>query len=304
LKKQGFALALTLWIIAMMSLVSVLYLSYGKKVVNKSRQLNQKLHLTFKAESMVELLKFYGSTGVFESTYMQNKFVQEYFSLFPKKMLIDSTKMVWDNTTIVLQDTAGLIDLSDTIAIANYIKFETQELKDKKDIIEDSISDWLDTDQFSKLNGAEDSFYQKYKYQSRDSAYFVAPEELFLLRGIEDLNSSVKDKILSVLVMSDYKKQNIATLDNVLLKRIFNISKSDLIQLKKLKEANDLNRFMLFFSTIYKENYDFESVGARASKILKITIICSNKNIKKEIKFLIDFRESKDKIFKILNYQD
>ena len=304
MRRNGFALALTLWIVAMMSLVSVLYLSYGKKVVQKSSQLHQKLALTFKAESMVELLKFYGSTGSFESTFMQNTLIQELFPLFPKKIFIDSTKVVWDNTSIILQDTAGLIDMSDTVAVANYIKYEGQELKDKKDIIEDSISDWLDKDSFSKLNGAEDSFYQKYGYESRDRDYFVSVEELFLLRGMRDFNYSTQNRLLSSLVMSDYKKRNIATLNSELLKRIFNLSRRDLMELEKLKKEGDLTRFNLFFSTIYKENYDFESDGSRPSRIIRAKIICSNKNIKKEITFLIDFTENNYKVFQILNYKD
>jgi len=40
MKKSGFSLALTLWIVAIMSLAAALYLGYAKKVVTKSRQLN------------------------------------------------------------------------------------------------------------------------------------------------------------------------------------------------------------------------------------------------------------------------
>ena len=304
MKKSGFALALTLWIVAMMSLVSVFYLSYGKKVVQKSSQLHQKLALTFKAESIIELLKFYGSTGSFDSTFMKNTLIQEHFPLFPKKIFIDSRKMVWDNTSIILQDTAGLVDISDTDAVVNYIKYEGEKLKDKKDIIEDSISDWLDNNQFSKLDGAEDSFYKQYGYESRDNDYFTSEEELFLLRGIRDFNNSTQNRLLSSLVMSDYKQRNILTMRSELLKRIFNLSTRDLIELERLKKEGDLTRFNLFFSTIYKENYDFEIDGGIPSQIIKAKVICFNKNIKKEITFLIDFTENNHKVFQILNYKD
>jgi len=304
MKKNGFALVLTLWIVAMMSLASVLYLSYAKKIVHNSRQLYEKLTLTFKAESTIELLKFYGSTGAIKSTFMTNTLVQKKFPTFPKQISINSKKIVWDNTTILLEDTGGLIDISDTDLLSNYIKGKNQDLKGKEDIIKDSIEDWLDENQFKQLNGAEDLFYQNFGYESRDRGYFASPEELFLLKGFEDFNETDKDDLLSLLVMTDSHRHNILTLKSDLLQSMFSLSMSDVTQLKHFKKSNDLVHFMSFFHTIYKENYDLEADGALPSKIVRVTVNSKNKNIHKEIVLLIDFNIFFKKYFQVLNYKD
>ena len=303
MKKSGFSLALTLWIVAIMSLAAALYLGYAKKVVTKSRQLNSKLEVTFKAESIAEFIKFYGSTGDIKSMSIVNTKLPKYLSTFPKQLFIDSRKKVWDNTTIVLQDTAGLIDIEDIDAVINYVCNQADGLKDKKDIIHDTIADWLDRDSFSTLNGAEDAFYESYGYKARNSGYISSVDELFLLREMNEFNRTTQDKFLSSFVLSNNKQRNILTLSDDMLQSTYNISKSDLLQLKKAKEISS-TRFISFFDRIYKENYNFERDGVSPSRIIKVRIISSDKNISKEIEFLIDFSLNNEKAFTILNYKD
>ena len=58
---------------------------------------------------------------------------------------------------------------------------------EEKDIIVDSIIDWVDKDHNHLMNGAEDEYYEALEepYESRDGD-FVIPEELLLVRGITD----------------------------------------------------------------------------------------------------------------------
>ena len=58
---------------------------------------------------------------------------------------------------------------------------------EERDIIVDSIIDWVDKDHNHLMNGAEDEYYEALEdpYESRDSN-FVIPEELLLVRGITD----------------------------------------------------------------------------------------------------------------------
>jgi len=157
MRKKGFSLALTLWIVAMMSLVSALYLGHSKKVVQKTIQLNQKLQLIFDSESTIELLKFYISTGYMSGDKIINNEFKNVFPSFPSSLSIDGTKEVFDNRTIILQDTAGLININDKEALSNYLCLENSTIEDKS-IIKDSITDWLDEDSFMSLNGAEKLF--------------------------------------------------------------------------------------------------------------------------------------------------
>jgi len=302
MNRGAFSLALTLWIVAILSLVSVLYLGYAKQVVDKTVSLNRKLLVTFKAESMVELIKFYGSTGDIEKNYILNN-LQSSFPDFPRKIFIDSRETVWDNTTMIFQDTAGLIDIKDRDAISTYLTFDYQDSKEKKDIIRDSIDDWLDKDSFFKLNGAEDTFYQKYGYEARDGKYFSAIDELFLLRGMDSYTSGNIKKLRSVLVMSDQVTRNILTLNDNLLQKIYNLSSTDLAQLKRAKE-DDIGRFISLFTLMHKDNYNFEQDGIYPSNVIKAKITSLDGNIKKEIEFLIDFAPSSQKAFEVLEYKD
>jgi len=232
-----------------------------------------------------------------------NHQLHEYLPNFPKRLFIDSKKMLWDNTSIVLQDTSGLIDIEDVKAVVNYVCSQDDELKDKKDIIQASIDDWLDRDSFSTLNGAEDAFYKKYAYQARNYGYFSSVDELFLLRGMTDLNWTVQEKLLSSFVLSNRKTRNILILKKDMLQSIYNISQSDILQLQKAKEMS-FTHFISLFDTLYKENYDFEGDGASPSQIMRVKIVSSDKNISKEIEFLIDFSLYNQKAFAILNYKD
>lgn len=304
MKKKGFALALTLWIVAMMSLASVLYLSYGKKLVEKSRQINEKLKVTLEAESMVEILKFYGATGSFQFNTIKNSFFDKEKFLLSPKIFIDGKAMTFSHVTLKIEDTAGLLDLSDTFSLINFMKYEGKEIKDKKDIIHDSIADWLDTDQFKRLKGAENLFYGGYGYFPRNRNYLTAVEELFLIRGMNEFNRSQQEKISSIVVLSDTKAQNILTMNRDVRERIFNISKTDSNELENLKKEGDIGHFLRFFSSIYKENYSEEDGGAIPSHIIKVKIVSFSNQIKKEIQLLMDFRVKHDKCFRILNYKD
>jgi len=65
------------------------------------------------------------------------------------------------------------------------------------DIITDSILDWIDTDDLTHLNGAEDNYYGSLPdpYRSKDGPFFSI-EELTLVRGITpEIFENIKDDI-------------------------------------------------------------------------------------------------------------
>ncbi len=304
MSKKGFSLALTLWIVAILSLLSAYYLNYGKKVVKKSGELQTKLNLVLEAESMVELIKFYGATGVILENRIENRLLEEKIKKFPNKLFIDSRKVVFDNTTIVLQDAAGLIDISDKIAIADYVA----EDKEKKVIIKDSMSDWYDYDDFSLLNGAEKSYYSENGYiaNPRNENYLAAAEELFLIRGLDHLSKLQRKKLLSNLILSDGGgTYNLFTLKDEILKSRYNLTSNDMEQLKKAKKSG-LEAFKNTFYTLNKRvSINFEEDGLYPSDILRGHIVSSFKNIREEIEFVIDFNvKSEEKTFEVLYYKN
>jgi len=300
--KKGFSLALTLWIVAIMSLASVLYLSYAKKVVQKTKLLNQKLQLTFDTESTIELLKFYIATGYFERYNIRNSTINSIFPTLPNTLLIDGTKEPFDNRTVILQDSAGVININDTDAIANY--FTHSNSIENKSIITDSIKDWLDLDEFVLLNGAESSYYrnQKYAYKPRNELYFASIDEIFLVRGLVDYNLT-KQQNYNNLIVSDLTSRNLLTMDMNLLQKIYGFTQNEIEQLKDAKKE-DINLFLSMFYRFNAQNINWERDGSFPSNILKIRVLSSNKNIKKDISLIINFRLTQEHVFKILEYND
>ena len=300
--KKGFALAFTLWIIAMMSLVTVLFLSYGKKIVKNSRSLETKLEVTLEAESLLEILKFYGATAEIVDNKMVNKNLQKLFPSLPISLPIDSRKITWKNRVFYLQDTGGLINITDIEAISNFINHENR-LKDKKVIIQDSIEDWLDKDSLSYLNGAEDDFYRAYKYGSRDSRYFAHSKELSLLRGIMDLNSTQIDKLLSKIYIFKRSSRNILTMDMEVLGHIYDFSKSEIFQLKKARSEN-ISTFERLFYNFSAGKLDAERDSSMPSGAIVMTVLVTDRNITKKITTLVDFMSTKRKAWEVWKYQD
>ena len=299
--KKGFSLALTLWIVAIMSLASVLYLSYAKKVVQKTKLLNQKLQLTFDTESTIELLKFYIATGYFERYRIKNNTIKDKFPSLPNSLLIDGTEEVFDNRTVCLQDTAGLINISDTDAISNYF-VQLNEIE-KKTIIVDSMKDWLDLNEFVRLNGAENSYYrnQKYLYGPRNQLYFASIEEIFLVRGLTKYTQEEQNKFYNDLIVSNLSSRNLLTMDMNLLQKIYGFTQNEIEQLKDAKKE-DINLFMSMFYRFNMQSVNLERDDSFPSNILKITVHSNINNIKKNIVLLISFKSSREYLFRILEY--
>ena len=298
--KRGFALALTLWIVAILMVTSILFLEYSKKTVEKSKALNKKLELTIETESLFELLKFYLSTGKFSKNEIHNELLTPFMPTFSNFIKIDSTPYQWRNCKIILQDTAGLLSLEDRNAIVNYIQFNNVVKNNVS--VDKKIIDWLDRDTLETINGGESGIYRQYNYTPRNQGYFAAVDELFLIKGLNDLNST--DILSKYLVKSDLRRRNILTMDEVLLKSIYGISDIEIKQLIKLRRRGDFKKLFSFFATINKKIYSEERDGGYPSNILKITIVCSENSIKKKIIVLVDFNKKSKKAIEILNYKN
>jgi hypothetical protein len=299
LRKEGFALALTLWIVAILSLVSVVYLSYGKKVVKKTIQLNKKLEVTFEVESTIELLKFYISTGEITKDRVINNNFNNLFPSFPTFFFIDGRPSILDNRTIILQDTAGLINIYDDEAFSNYLSKNLTI--DDKDIISDSMRDWLDINDFPLLNGAETPFYKqkKYAYEARNEDYISSIEELFLIRGLDKYKRIDREK----LTLSNIIIRNILTMTPQLLGEIYRFTPNEIEQLIEAKKEGQ-EPFLTLFYRLNIENKSPELDGFITSNILKINIVSRRDDIYKKIKLLVSFRPTNEEAFKVLEYYD
>ena len=97
--------------------------------------------------------------------------------------------------SVIIRDEGSKINLnwiankakSDRKLLADIVEKSCGLEGDDRDIIVDSIIDWVDKDHNHLLNGAEDEYYESLEdpYESRDSN-FVVTEELLLVRGVTE----------------------------------------------------------------------------------------------------------------------
>jgi len=105
--------------------------------------------------------------------------------------------------SVIIRDEGSKINLnwiakkakSDRKLLADIVEKSCGLEGEERDIIIDSIIDWVDKDHNHLMNGAEDEYYESLEdpYEARDSEFVVA-EELLLVRGVtEDIFYGRKD---------------------------------------------------------------------------------------------------------------
>jgi general secretion pathway protein K len=88
--------------------------------------------------------------------------------------------------SVHIDNAAGLIDLNTADDNLLRLMVNTLDISDtEKDVLVDSILDWRDSDDFHRLNGAENKYYQLLpKPYACKNAPFDTVEELLLVRGM------------------------------------------------------------------------------------------------------------------------
>jgi hypothetical protein len=156
MNRKAFSLSITLWMSAALIAGSVYFLKINKENVTIASSLDDKLLSSIEMYSTLELLKHYLILGKFD----KNKIKIGKQQFFPFSLPIDSTPFKYKHSTIMLQDTAGLINTMYPYPVAPYaIKILKGE--EQFEIANDSLLDWIDSNDFHKVNGAEHFFTNK-----------------------------------------------------------------------------------------------------------------------------------------------
>jgi len=182
--QSGIALMLVIWILAILMVV-VLSVSFMTKVESRST-------IAFK-EGIEE--KFIAEAGIQRAAeeIMYRKInlgvpIEE--GKETKVWNIDGTPNVFplENSTCLVRitDEAGKIDINKASEILLKGLLKSLGVKDEDaDVIVDSIEDWRDADDFTRLNGAESDYYMSLAvpYEAKN-ADLESVEELLLVRGV------------------------------------------------------------------------------------------------------------------------
>lgn len=289
--KNAFVLSIVLWIVASILVGVTAIAMFSKDSVSLSRKLNDKLQTRLLAQSVLEALKFYIATANFDNNSLMNSNFTNFAYKLPKKIVLDGRPYLVDkNTTIQLQDTSSLVDVltypSDIIAFLA----TTPTQRALRYTISDSIADWRDTDNTTRLNGAENSTYKfkkKVTYKARNANAIQDTQELRLINGIATLPEPQWQKLKNILYYGRTGGVNLALINSHYLSFLLQIDDSYAKTLTDIRDK-DMNKFIKIVSKSpkYNENY----MGFYISKQFKIKIVVNKSGTRSILKTLIDFQ--------------
>ena len=187
----GIALVMVLWVMAILSVV-VLEFSFAMRTeVNITQNYKEELQLYGMAQGGVH-------RAIAELIYKHDPKVQQLRkTLTIEEIPPDKKEWVTDGRSYFLpfgQGTCEIKVMSEAGKVNINLVSESMLRKiitllglegEMRDIVVDSILDWKDPDDFYRVNGAENSYYQSLKesYYCKN-AYFDSIEELLLVRGV------------------------------------------------------------------------------------------------------------------------
>lgn len=181
MNSKGVALILVLLVLLLLMVV-VLEFSFAMRVeVKAARNFNDEINCYFYAQTgfqraVAELIKhltFRTAEGEEETLWRDDqRRIQMLMTQGKVEVIISNERGKYDLNTIPDDLLRNLIS---TLGVGEL----------KRDIITDSILDWRDDDNFHRINGAEDDYYESLPnpYSCKDRA-FETVEELLLVRGV------------------------------------------------------------------------------------------------------------------------
>jgi len=279
----------------------------SKDVLSTSSMILDKLEAKIEAESTVEQLKFIISTNPFYKNMIkinngnyESKKEDEMLNL--TEIYIDGRERKVGDTVIRVKDSSGKINITSIdrntlMRILNYLGASTREVN----IASDSYEDWIDSDDFKHINGAEKYYYQiekGYKYSPRNNINLQSIEELKLIRGFKDIYNKLKD-----FVILSYKGGgiNVYIVDAKSLSALFGISIDKAKEIIKLREKEE--KFGNNSPTMENLASDSEILSTFPNYMLEINVETTKNEAKEKVYCIIDFRPDENTPFRTIKYQ-
>jgi len=194
-KQQGIALILVLWIIAILSMMSLEFTYSMRTQLSITRNILDETKAYYLARAGFNLaiihllvynklrtLKRYGKEGEVQQTMETEELDWSWIGTGEPK------EIDWQEgrLQIKISDEGGKlnINLASQLQLRKLLTI-TGVAGQERDIIVDSILDWRDTINLHRLNGAEDDYYESLDppYSCKDG-YFDTIEELLYVRGV------------------------------------------------------------------------------------------------------------------------
>jgi len=187
-KEKGSASLYSLFVAIVILTVAIGFNWIVKEHLKASFSLNQKMESLVSAYSTYQLLLFTMLPGKVLNKEILLYEGEKYLGV--SKIPLNGTEVFFNATipvTISLQDTNGLLSLStlNTQVFDRLLKY-AQVPEERRRVIIDSLLDWIDPDDLTRLNGAEKDYYEKEGKPYGPRNYQIQyPEELTLIRGMD-----------------------------------------------------------------------------------------------------------------------
>lgn len=291
--RKGFALSLTLFIVAVLLLATVTIARFTKEELEITNGLSNKIQTDIMVNDAFEILKFYIPTSKKGSISLTNSlnFNIEPYNI-PASIIVDGREYnLSKNLSISIKDTSGMINIMYEGAIGVASLFSS--LKKEQEYLSHTLEDWRDEDNSRKLYGEEE--YQN--YPTRNNRAMQNIYELKLVKGYENFSIEELNKNLY------YGRGN--GLNLALIKSPSYLAKILDIELSKANELIELREKSLkdFISTIQKSpNYVDIYMTFYISNQFLVLIKAHQGNAYSILKVLINFKSLKNRAFSIERY--
>lgn len=212
-------------------------------MVENSAMIMDKLQAKVENISNNEKLKYVMSLSKFESSYVLNL---SGLNEFPQKIPLTGEMFSVDNTTFSVLDTGSQLNLNyaNDSMLRKFLAYEGIPDKDVNKCV-DSLNDWLDTDSFKRLNGAEKFYYnfeENKSYIPRNSNFLLDKAELKLLKCFGEYYDNISGKV-NVNYIGGV---NINTASQNILASVLGVPLETALQITKLRESGEDMNLSIF----------------------------------------------------------
>lgn len=292
--RQGYVLPIVLFLVIILTSGAVFSLHIAKQKISNTALLLNTVEAQMKAESELEVLKFYMASGMFTENRIENNALVTQEPKHPEILFLDNREHnISSNLSIHLQDTAGLLDVSSLNVAAMGALLRHFGTFTQSDTFNDSIMDWVDADDFHALNGAESSYYRdkKLSYTPRNINYIQSPQELKLIRGMNDISSDQWRAVEPFLIFSPKGGFNYLTAPPEILTAVLQLPEQEQVGMQALRKR-DLYEFSK--QIMASRGFDPETSTPFPSKVVKVNIVVQYNEARIHLDTLIDCNSYKD----------
>ena len=281
----GSVLVLVLVVMAIATGLSLYVANVAHNTLNAAFYLDDKLKATLEAESQLEKIRYLlvarplGSSAVLAG---ENDFAKE----MPARLSLTGDEFVSLNSSIRLYDTSSMLTLPwlSGRLLENYLLKKGISAADSAHA-KDAWLDWVDQDDFARLNGMEKTDYLETginAWTPRNSAAVQAVEELQLIAGIG--TQGVWRTLKNELVWTGRAGNNLNTADEDMLEALLDIppeqAKQLVLRRKEMGKLTETDILAIVGKTVsFSDGQYFNSPNFVVAVYVKTSIGEAEKNI-------------------------